>query len=51
MKLVHFMVVIAFASFEVSKWKHKVALYWIKIDILNRFSENLSSLCFGTVDV
>ena len=51
MKLVHFMLVIAYASFEVSKWKLKVSPYWIKVDILKRFAKNLSYLCFRTVDV
>ena len=51
MKLVHFMLVIAYALFEMSKWNLKVARYWIKVDILKRFAENLSCLPFGTADV
>ena len=45
MKSVHFMLVIAFASFEMSKWKLKVVLYWIKVGILKRVSE-IYHICF-----
>ena len=48
---VHFMLVIAFDSFQMSKRMLKVAPYWIKIDILKRFAENCSYLSFGTVDM
>ena len=45
------MLVIAFASYVISKSKLKVALYCIKVDILKRSAENLSYLSFETVDV
>ena len=44
-------VIIAFDSFQMSKTKLKVALYWIKVSILKQFAENFSYLSFGTVDV
>ena len=51
MKLVHFMLVIVYALFEMLKWNLNVARYWIKVDILKRFAENLLCLPFGTADV
>ena len=44
-------VIIAFDSFQMSKTKLKVALYWIKVSILKQFAENFSYLSFGTVDL
>ena len=51
MKLVHFMLVIAYVSFEMSTWKLKVALYGTRVDNIKWFAESLSYLSFGTVDV
>ena len=48
MKSVHFMLVIASDSFQMSKTKLKVAVYWIKVDKLKQFAENFSYLSFGT---
>ena len=51
MRSMHFMMVIAFDSFQMSKMKLKVASYWIKVYILKQYTENFSYLSFGTVDV
>ena len=51
MRLVHFILVSAFDSFQMSKTKLKVALYWIKVDILKHFAEKFSYVSFGSVDV
>ena len=51
MRSMHFMPVIAFDSFQMSKTKLKVAPYWIKADILKQFPGYFSYLSFGTVDV
>ena len=47
----HFMLVTAFDSFQMSKTKLRVAPYWIKVDILKQFPKYFSYLSFGTVDV
>ena len=39
MKSVHFMLVISFDSFQMSKTKLKVAPYFIKVDILKLFAK------------
>ena len=49
MRSMHFMPVVAFDSFQMSV-KNK-APYWMKVDILKYFSENLSYLSFEIVDV
>ena len=49
MRSVHFMLVIPFDSFQISKTKLKVASYWIKVEILKQFDEICSYLFFGTV--
>ena len=47
----HFMPVIAFDSFQMSKTKLKVAPYRIKVDNLEDIAENFSYLSFGSVEV
>ena len=51
MRSMHFMpvVAVAFHSFQMSA-KNK-APYWMKVDILKHFFENLSYLSFEIVDV
>ena len=49
MRSMHFMPVVAFDSFQMSV-KNK-SPYWMKVDILKYFSENLSYLSFEIVDV
>ena len=39
MRSMHFMPVIVFVSFQMSKTNLKVASYWIKADILKQFTE------------
>ena len=51
MRSVLFMLVIAVYSFHMLKTNLKLALYWIKVDILKQFAEHFSYLSFGTVDV
>ena len=52
MRSMHFMPVVAFDSFQMSvKNKAPYWIYWMKVDILKYFSENLSYLSFEIVDV
>ena len=51
MRSVHFILVIAFDSFQMPKTKLKVDPCWIKVDSLKNFAENVSYLSFGTVGV
>ena len=51
MRSAHFILVIAFNLFQMSKTKLKVVPYWIKVDVLKQFAENCSYLFCGIVDV
>ena len=46
MRPVHFMLVIAFDSFQMSTTKLKVAPDWMEVDILKQFAENLVIFIF-----
>ena len=46
MNLVHFLLVIAFDSFQMSKTEIKLAPYWMKVNMLKQFAENFLYLSF-----